>query len=98
LYRRHGDDPRSLSHNDPVTQRERFQRIARCFDDMEDGFTVHEIGCGLGHFGQFLAERYPGALYSGSEICEEFAEHCRRLFPDGSFHVRDISSKLPDDR
>ncbi len=97
LYRKHGDDPRSLSHRDGVTQRERYRRAARGFDE-ERPFSVHEVGCGLGHFGEYLNARHPRATYSGSEICEEFVEACRQRFPDGSFELRDLSGGPGEDR
>ncbi len=98
LFRAHGDSPRSMGYNDTPTQHERFARLARLFDGEAAPFTVHEIGCGLGHFGEFLATQHPGASYSGSDIVDDFVATCRRKFPGGTFHVRDVTALLPDDR
>jgi SAM-dependent methyltransferase len=98
LFRRHGDDPRALSHRDRPTQQERFYRMSRLFGRERGPFTIHEVGCGLGHFGEFLAERFPEVAYSGSEVNPEFVEACRRRFPQGSFFLRDVSKQLPEDR
>ncbi len=98
LLKRYGEDPRALGHRDRETQRERFRRLAAAFPRESEPFTVHEIGCGFGDFGRFLAQHHPQAVYSGSEICEEFVELCRSRFPGGEFHCRDITEKLPDDR
>jgi SAM-dependent methyltransferase len=98
LYAKHGDDPRSLSWRDRPTQEERFARIARMFDRQNGPFTVHEIGCGLGHFGGFLAAHHPRALYSGSDIVPEFVESCRQRFPGGEFFERDIAAAPLDRR
>ena len=98
LFAAHGDDPRAVGYNDAATQRERHVRLARLFDGVTEPFTVHEIGCGLGHFGAFLAERWPGALYSGSDVVGEFVAACRSKFRQGTFHERDVTAALPDER
>jgi Methyltransferase domain len=68
------------------------------FPGETETFTVHEIGCALGHFGDFLQERFPRAQFSGSEIYEPFVEKCRKRFPQGEFFLRDITETLPPDR
>jgi hypothetical protein len=98
LLERYGREPRALGHRDRETQWERFRRLAALFSGESDPFTVHEIGAGLGDFGQFLAENHPTAVYSGSEICDEFVDLCRARFPGGEFHNRDVTETLPDDR
>jgi hypothetical protein len=98
LFRQHGHDPQSLGHRDRATQYERFHRIAKCFEGVAGGFGVHEIGCGLGHFGEFLEQHHPRADYSGSDIIEEFVKRCEDRFPDSSFFLRDISREKPGDR
>jgi len=98
LLRRFGDDPRALGHRDRETQHERFVRLARVFDAEDGPFTVHEIGCGLGDLGGYLADRHPLARYSGSDVCEEFVDACRSRFPEGRFELRDVTAELPDDR
>jgi len=98
LYRQFGDDPRALFHCSQESQRERFEILARCFEREPGPFTVHEIGCALGHFGDFLQERYPRAIFSGSEIYAPFVDHCRKRFPESKFFLRDITEELPPDR
>lgn len=95
LFAQHGDDPRSLSWRDSETQHERFARITKLFDREQGSFTVHEIGCGLGHFGDFLAEHHPRALYSGSDILPEFVTASQKRFPESEFFERDVSASLP---
>jgi hypothetical protein len=90
LWRDYGDDPRSLSHRDATTQRERFFRLARTFHQQPGAFSVHEVGCGLGHFGEYLETRYPRATYSGTDVCPEFVDACRRKFPGAAFYLRDF--------
>ncbi|MCP3980517.1 MAG: class I SAM-dependent methyltransferase [bacterium] len=98
LFRRHGRDPQALGHRDRETQWERYARLGRVFDHEHTSFHVHEIGCGFGDMGQFLAERHAAAQYSGSEVCDEFVEVCRQRFPQGEFFLRDITAEPPPER
>lgn len=95
LYRQHGDDPRALSYRDRPTQRERFARLCRVLPPPPTPCTVHEIGCGLGHLGEYLAEHHPQAVYSGSDIVPEFVAACRKKFPAAQFHLRNVLAELP---
>ena len=98
LWARFGEDPRALGHRDTPTQYERFQRLSAGFTAEPGSFTVHEIGSGFGDYGLYLSERFPAALYSGSEICEEFVEVARRRIPGARFHLRDVTEELPEER
>jgi hypothetical protein len=98
LYQRYGDDPKALFHNDRESQYERFKMLARCFSHEMEAFSVHEIGCALGHFGEFLRESFPQAVFSASDIYEPFVNTCRDRFPDREFYLRDITEELPEDR
>ncbi|HEV8619516.1 MAG TPA: class I SAM-dependent methyltransferase [Nitrospiraceae bacterium] len=98
LYQRYGEDPRALFHNDQESQYERFQMLTRCFSQETGAFSVHEIGCALGHFGAFLREGFPQVDFSGSDIYEPFVHECRKRFPQGDFFLRDVTQELPKDR
>jgi SAM-dependent methyltransferase len=98
LFERFGDDPRSLSHRDARTRDERFARLSVLFRHERGPFAVHDVGCGLGHFGDYLAERFPEAEYSGSEIHPPFVEACRRRLPRARFFLRDITRETPAER
>jgi hypothetical protein len=97
-YVRYGDDAQALLHAGQDSQFERFDQVSRCFSRETGTFSVHEIGCALGHFGGYLRERYPRAVFSGSDVSQTFVDACRARFPGGEFHVRDITSELPEDR
>jgi hypothetical protein len=98
LLKVYGDDPKSLFHREKESQYERFNLLARCFEREAKSFTVHEIGCSLGHFGDYLNERYPLAVFSGSDIIPEFVDKCRKRFPNSEFFLRDITEHLPTDK
>jgi hypothetical protein len=97
-FARFGDDPKALFHNDRESQYERFHLLARLFEHETQPFTVHEIGCSVGHFGDYLRERYPLAVFSGSDIYPPFVDACRQKFGEDKFFLRDISQALPEDR
>lgn len=98
LFARYGDDARALSHGNQESQYERFQMLTRVFGREKARFSVHEIGCALGHFGVFLQEHCPSAVFSGSDIIEHFVETCKTRFSSDNFYLRDITEKLPDER
>lgn len=97
-YERYGNDPRSFWHNDQSSQLERFSMLGKLFAREAAPFTVHEIGCSVGHFGDYLQEHFPLATYSGSDIYFPFVEKCRERFPGREFLLRDVTESLPDDR
>jgi hypothetical protein len=98
LYQRHGDDAKALFHADQASQFERFEMLTRCFAHETGPFTVHEIGCALGHYGDFIKERFPEAVFSGCDIYEPFVEACRKRFPEWQFDTQDITERLPTER
>jgi SAM-dependent methyltransferase len=91
-FRQYGDSPKSLSWNDKNSQYLRFEKIAELFKyESSPQFSVLDVGCGLGHFKEFLSERFGAISYSGSDIMEEFIEFDKKKFPDCSFFIEDIS-------
>jgi hypothetical protein len=94
-FRLYGDNPQSLSWNDKKSQYVRFQMITELFKyERSNQFSVHEIGCGLGHFKEFLDQYMESVSYSGSDIVVEFIEIDSKKFPDCSFFVESISNDL----
>lgn len=91
-FQQYGDDPRSLSWNDKKSQYLRFQKIKELFKyESSNPFSVHEIGCGLGHFKEFLDEFQLSISYSGSDIVAEFIELDKKKFLHCSFYEENIS-------
>ena len=94
-YKAFGDDPRSLSYNSIESQRLRFRVLAELFrHEAGRGFSIHEAGCGLAHFNEFLQTEGPSCTYSGSDIYEPFIEASRAKFPDSAFVLQDMSVAL----
>lgn len=95
-YLQFEDDPRSLSWNNRTSQNLRFEKILDLFKYEKYGtpFTVHEVGCGLGHFLEFLRKTNYSFTYSGSDIIQKFIGCNREKFVDTVFFLNDISASL----
>jgi len=93
-FQQYDDDPRSLSWNDKNSQDLRFKEILDLlkYEKADNKFTLHEIGCGLGHFYEYLKTTKYQVTYSGSDIVPSFIDTCRNKFPGTSFYLQDISA------
>ena len=93
LYERHGDSVDAVASASQTFKDLRYERLCRVFDQ-DRSFTIHDVGCGLGHFHEFLKHRHPDRLieYSGSDVTPGFVDHCRQHYPDLSFELRDLSA------
>lgn len=94
-FQQYGDSAETLSWNNKNSQYLRFEKITELFKyERTHHFSVHDVGCGLGHFWEFLSNRFNGISYSGSDIIEEFIEWDKTKFPEGSFFIQDISDNI----
>ena len=85
-FRKFHDDVRSLGWRDKESQVFRFEALEQLFyHEKRRDFSIHEIGCGLGHFYEYLRQKNYDVDYSGSDIVGELIDRCRKLYPDGSF-------------
>jgi len=66
LARQFGDDPRALGFNHASSQEKRFEALCELGDF--SGKRVLDVGCGLGHFLQFLHRRHVHPNYTGIDI------------------------------
>ena len=63
--------------------------------------TVHDIGCGVGDFYDWLKQSeydWERVSYSASEITPEYCEIARQRYPDIGVYNRDILAEPPADR
>lgn len=65
LFKEHGDSPKALDWS-PSGQLERFEALYEIGIGAAD--SVLDVGCGLGHFSDFLAEHGHSANYIGLDI------------------------------
>lgn len=89
-----GDHPRGVNWRDSGTQNLRFDVLAGVGD--LNGRTVHDVGCGLAHFHDFLSARGLHGGYIGSDISKEMIAAARRRIGSGvALHVADILADSP---
>lgn len=79
----------SLSH-----KRVRYENLARVFG-AEQRFSVLDIGCGVGHFADFLDEQFSerDIEYAGSDITPDYVRLASERRPDRKFVLSDILSE-----
>jgi len=96
LYDKYGDDTRSLDWKDPEGQKARYDVLFSLIEMMgpKPGFSLADIGCGLGHFYEYLKKRkLPEKWkidYAGYDINPKLIEGASKKFPEVKFAVRDI--------
>lgn len=54
------------------------------------GSRLLDIGCGLGHFYQYLQEQEQVCRYTGYDIVPEYITECRQKYPEARFQLRDV--------
>jgi len=89
---RHGDSPQGVDWSGKASQELRFQILSEIAD--LNGRSVHEVGCGLGHFVDFLDANAIWCAYVGSDISAKMIERARQRLPQIQLYVADI---LDDD-
>ena len=101
-YRRqiaeHGDPARACSWPNEETARRNFASVAQVFAHEAQPFSVYEIGCGFATLRDFLAEHFPLAAYSGSDILAEMIERAKARDPSLDVEQRDIFVDPPSRR
>jgi SAM-dependent methyltransferase len=98
LLDKHGDDPQSVGWSSTVSQRRKFFEIAGLFAHEKLPFTVYDVGCGIGHLHDFLAEINPLARYYGCDINPRMIEMARRRIPPIEIACRNILRTPPKEK
>jgi SAM-dependent methyltransferase len=84
-----GDDPRSVGWRDTATQWTRFKALSEVVAPQEMmGKRILDVGCGLGHYLEFLKDREWNGSYTGWDLTAPMIEKCREKFSgttDASF-------------
>jgi SAM-dependent methyltransferase len=58
-----------------------------------NGKTLLDIGCGLGHYYEYLRARSIAVDYIGYDFMAPFIEADRERFPEATFEVRDVTNE-----
>lgn len=89
-YHRFQHDPRTLGWDTAANQRLRFAVAAESL--ALSRHSILDVGCGLGDFCSFMAERDPDveARYTGIDINPDLLGDCRRRLPRARFEQRNL--------
>jgi SAM-dependent methyltransferase len=101
-YRRqiseHDDPARACSWRNEDVARRNFAAVSQVFAHESEPFSVYEIGCGFATLRDFLAEHFPLAAYSGSDLLAEMIERAKARDPAANVEQRDILTNPPAKR
>ncbi len=99
LFKKFNFSPEAVASGKQIYKDLRYEKLSKVFDG--DGcFSLHDVGMGLGHYHEYLLQKFPekNIQYSGSEVVEDFYTFCKEKYPDRQFYLRDLSASAPDDR
>lgn len=88
VLKKHGDSPQGADWADADSQRLRFKILSE-IDDL-NGKGIHDVGCGLAHLVEFLAESGVNCQYVGSDISSLMIEKAKQRIPKAQLYVADI--------
>jgi len=92
-FLQHGDAPEALLWSSEG-QQWRFEKLLDIagFNKQkpDEGNSILEIGCGLGHLYPLLVEQYGAVNYTGIDIVPELIAHASANHPGAQFVCRDV--------
>jgi SAM-dependent methyltransferase len=91
----YGDSPQGVNWADADSQRLRFQVLSEVGN--LNGKKIYDVGCGLGHLVEFLAERGVNCEYVGSDISPQMIQKAKQRLPQAQLYVADILNNVTPD-
>lgn len=85
LFEKHGGTYRALDWGSRESQELRF-RILAGIGDLE-GASILDVGCGLGHFYEWLTAQGLKFSYTGIDIADQLLQKAKNTHPDARFLV-----------
>jgi len=67
-----------------------FKYFLRAMERLGGAATLLDAGCGVGHYSEVLARRYPRVRYTGFDFSPHMVDEARRLWPGREFFVADM--------
>jgi len=87
-FEAHGVDLKTLD----VGQHYDAQHVVHASIGNLNGKTLLDIGCGLGHYYEYLRSRGIRVDYIGYDFMESFIQTDRARYPEATFEVRDVTN------
>lgn len=99
LLIKHGFSVAAVASENETIKFLRYSKLSQVFDK-DTTFSVHDVGCGLGHYCLYLKENFRDRkiIYSGSDVVPEFVTYCRKNFISSKFYTRDLLKINPKER
>ena len=85
---KYGDSPQGVNWSTSASQELRFKLISEI--DNLNGKRIHDVGCGLAHFAEYLEKKEIRCHYVGSDISSLMIENARLKMPEIDLHIADI--------
>ena len=92
----HDEDARKVSWRARYDQELRFEQLLEVVDDSLTGYSLLDLGCGLGDLRRYLAQTgREGVEYVGVDIVPEMIEAARARDPEGEYVCCDVLREDP---
>ena len=88
-FLKYGDSHLSLDWSTRERQYIMFDALTK--DIAIEGKKILDIGCGLGHFLEYLQEKVKRVDYTGIDLVESMIAHAQKKHPEALFQVRRFS-------
>lgn len=79
LFKKHGVSSEALQYSDKSSQFKRFEILSQIDSNLK---SVVDIGCGLGHFYQFLKHKNFNGIYLGLDYVQEFVVESKKIYSE----------------
>lgn len=85
LFEKHGGSYRALDWGSRESQELRFHILSGIAD--LEGMSILDVGCGLGHFYEWLKARGLKFSYTGIDIADQMLQQAQKAHPEARFLV-----------
>lgn len=89
-FETHGDSAKGVDWPNQEDALKRYDVMLGVVRDLDNDNTLLDIGCGAGHFYEYLRVLKSKVHYEGLDISSAFIDHCRGKFPDIKWHCIDL--------
>lgn len=79
LFKTHGDSAQAVQYSDSPSQHRRFQVLREVSPELG---SIVDLGCGLGHFREYLRATGFTGSYLGLDFVQDFIDHGNRKYAD----------------
>lgn len=92
-FAEHGDNHKGMDWpnlDDALVRYQVMWELTQKLHSPKDTIEILDVGCGIGHFLEYLRRNQYTISYQGLDISETFIDHCRQKFPTKTFYHCDL--------